>query len=78
MPITIDFSPADAQLIQEQAYEKKISPSDFIRNTILKSIHNAEYMAEINRRTEDIRQGKNIVSFSDEEWEQMVNEKEFS
>jgi len=78
MSITVDFSPADVQLIRSRASEEKMELSEFIRQTMLKYVRNAAYLAEIDRRTEDIRRGKNIISFTDEEWDRMINEKEFS
>ena len=39
-----------------------------------KAIHNAKYFAEIERRIADIKAGKNLVTFTEEEWEKFVNE----
>ena len=41
---------------------------------ILKALHAARYYAEIERRTENIKAGKNVVFFTAEEWERFVNE----
>lgn len=43
-----------------------------------KAIHNAKYFAEIARRIDDVKAGKNVVSFSDEEWEKFVNAQDVS
>ena len=43
-----------------------------------KAIHNAKYFAEISRRIADVKAGKNVVSFSDEEWEKFVNAQDIS
>ena len=69
MSITIDFSPADTRLIQEQAAACNTSMEQFSRDAVLKAARNAAYLAEIDRRTNDVRNGRNIVSFTNEEWE---------
>ena len=38
-----------------------------------KAIHNAKYFAMLERSEREIKEGKNIVTFSDEEWEDFVN-----
>lgn len=43
-----------------------------------KAIHNAKYFAEIARRRADIKAGRNIVSFTEEEWENFVNAQDIS
>ncbi|MBQ9615687.1 MAG: hypothetical protein IJR38_05035 [Selenomonadaceae bacterium] len=78
MSITIDFSPADMQRLQEQATAGNVSVEEFSRSAIMKAARNAEYLAELERRTKDIREGRNIVSFTDEEWEKFIHEKELS
>ena len=47
-------------------------------NELSRAARNAEYLAELERRTKDIREGRNIVSFTDEEWEKFIHEKELS
>ena len=71
MPITIDFSPADIQLIQ-QATAGNVSIEQFSREAILKAARNAEYIAKLRKSEEQINQG-NVVKFSDEEWERFIN-----
>lgn len=39
---------------------------------IQKAVHNARYLAEIDRRTEDIKAGK-FIEFSAEDWEKLTN-----
>ena len=39
-----------------------------------KAIHNAKYFAEIGRRLKNVDEGKNLVSFTEEEWEKFTNE----
>lgn len=38
-----------------------------------KAIHNAKYFAMLEKSEREIKEGKNIVTFSDEEWEDFVN-----
>ena len=45
---------------------------------LLKALHAARYYAEIERRTEDIKAGRNLVTFTAEEWERFVNEQAVS
>jgi hypothetical protein len=71
MPITIDFSPADIQLIQ-QATAGNVSVEQFSREAILKAARNAAYLDKLNKSAEQVKQGK-VVKFSDEEWEKMTN-----
>ena len=42
-----------------------------------KVIHNARYWAELERRDNDIKAGRNIVKFTDEEWEKFINDKDW-
>ena len=37
-----------------------------------------ENIAELNRRIEDLKNGKNIVTFTDEEWEKFTNAQDIS
>ncbi len=72
MSITIDFTPADIQLIQQQATAGNVSIEQFSREAILKAARNAEYIAKLRKSEEQINQG-NVVKFSDEEWERFIN-----
>ena len=72
MSITIDFTPADIQLIQQQATAGNVSIEQFSREAILKAARNAEYVAKLKKSEEQINQG-NVVKFSDEEWESFIN-----
>ena len=42
-----------------------------------KAVHNARYWAELERRDNDIKAGRNIVKFTDEEWEKFINDKDW-
>mgnify|MGYP002623660207 CR=1 FL=1 len=75
MSITIDFSPADMKMLQVQATAGNVSVEEFSRNAIMKAAKNAEYLAELRRRTKDIRECKNMVSFTDEEWEKFIHDR---
>lgn len=56
-----------AQEIAEMALKGK--PID-----IKKAIHNAKYFAEIGRRLKNLDEGKNLITFTEEEWEKFTNE----
>lgn len=43
-----------------------------------KAVRNAKYLAEMERRVKDIESGKNVISFTEEEWEKFIDEKTFS
>ena len=44
---------------------------------IAKAIHSARFYAEMTRRTAEIKAGK-FKSFTDEEWDKLVSEQNFS
>ena len=46
--------------------------------SIQKAVHNARYLAEIERRSKDIEAGKNCVTFTAEEWEAFINGQDLS
>ena len=72
MSITIDFSPADVQLIQQQAAAGNVSIEQFSREAILKAARNAAYLDKLNKSAQQVKNGK-VVKFTDEEWEKMIN-----
>ena len=37
-----------------------------------------EHLAELQHRIDDLKQGKNVVKFTEEEWEKFVNEQNIS
>ena len=39
-----------------------------------KAARNAKYLAEIERRANDLKSGRNVVTFTDEEWENLSDE----
>ena len=73
MTITIDYTPENKELIERQAIANNTTAEEFIRDASLKAARNAEYLAELDRRSKDIAEGKNIISFTDKEWEAFIN-----
>lgn len=71
----INFAPAELKLFKDEL-DKQLEEGNGI--DILRAIRNARYWAEIDRRTEDIKAGRNIVTFTAEEWEKFVNEQNIS
>ncbi|MBR3457140.1 MAG: hypothetical protein IKH16_03155 [Selenomonadaceae bacterium] len=57
MSITLDFTPTDIELIQAQATASNLSIEEFSRNIIIKTIHNAAYMAMIDQGLQQIAKG---------------------
>ncbi|HCB93284.1 MAG TPA: hypothetical protein DEP57_05665 [Selenomonas sp.] len=72
MSITLEFSPADMELIQEQAKASNRSAEDFIREAAAKSARNAAYLARIDRATKNLDEGRGKF-FTDEELEALFN-----
>ncbi len=71
----INFAPAELKLFKDEL-DKQLEEGNGI--DILKAIRNARYWAEIDRRIEDVNAGRNIVTFTAEEWEKFVNEQNIS
>lgn len=38
------------------------------------ALHNARYYGELKKRIDDIEAGRNLVTFTEEEWEKMISE----
>lgn len=57
MSITIDLSPADIQLVQEQATVSNVSIEQYSREAIMKTARNAAYLAKIDRAHEQMQAG---------------------
>ncbi|MBR6267743.1 MAG: hypothetical protein IKR28_05345 [Selenomonadaceae bacterium] len=72
MSITIDFNPADMALIEKQAIAANQSVEDFIIKASMKSAHNAEYLAMIDRGIKQMHKGTGRY-FTDEELEAFIN-----
>ena len=76
MSITIDFSPADLQLLQEQAAAGNVSIEEFIRNSSMKSARNAEYLAKIDQSIRRLNEGKG-TKLTWEQLEKLANGQDF-
>ena len=76
MSITIDFSPADLQLLQEQAAAGNVSVEEFIRNSSMKSARNAEYLARLDRAFQNMKEGKG-TKLTWEQLERLADGKDF-
>lgn len=72
MSITIDFSPADMALIQEQATANNKSAEDFIMEAAAKSARNSAYLAMIDRSIKQMHEGTGRF-FTDDELEAFIN-----
>ena len=68
-PIT--FAPREWYFFKEELKDQVAEGKGF---DLLKALRAARFYAEIERRTEEMKAGKNIVTFTDEEWERFVNE----
>ena len=66
----INFAPREWYFFQEEIKDQYAEGKgvDF-----LKAFRAARFYAEIERRTEDVKAGRNVVKFTAEEWEAVVN-----
>jgi len=71
MSITIEFSPADLRLLQEQAAAGNVSVEEFIRQSSVKSARNAEYLAMLDKSMKEFEEGK-YVRKTTEELEELI------
>ena len=86
MALEFSFNDADAARIENYAAVNKIGVFDFVRQTVMKTIdeadakaaRNAEYLATLDARMADAKAGKNMVSFGEKEWEKFANDSELS
>lgn len=65
-----NFSPRELKIFVREIADMVIAGETI---NVSKAIHNAKYFAEIDRRLENIDAGKNLVTFTDEEWEKFSN-----
>ena len=72
MPITIDVSPADVDLIRTQAIDQNVSVEEFSREAILKAARNAAYLKRIRQAKKNLDEGKGKF-FTDEELEALFH-----
>ena len=73
MSITVDFSPADAQIIQHMADMKQMSISEYIQGLTINAIREEE-LERIDRRLAEAKSGK-VVYKTMEELEAMASVK---
>ena len=66
----VNFSPRELKLFIREIADMIIAGEPIDAE---KAIHNAQYFAEIDRRLENIDAGKNLVTFTSEEWEKFSN-----
>lgn len=71
----INFAPAELKLFKDEL-DKQFAEGNGV--DIFKALRNARYLAEIDRRINDIKSGRNIITFTAEEWEKFVNEQDIS
>lgn len=67
---SVNFSPAELKLFVREIADMLIAGESI---NVEKAIHNAKYFAEIDRRLENVSAGKNLISFTPEEWEKFSN-----
>lgn len=66
MSITVDFAPNDIETIEHLANKKEISASDYIHEIILQAIREETELEEIDRRIEEVKQGKVVYKTMEE------------
>ena len=71
MSITIEFSPADMELIEKQAIASRTTAEEFIRTASAKAARNAEYLARLNQAMKNLEEGKGVY-LTDKELEELV------
>ena len=73
MSITIDLPPATMKFVEEQAVAQNVGVEEYALSVFNKAIHNAEYLAKIDRAFQNEKEGK-FTTFTHEEWERFVHE----
>ena len=58
MLVSIEFSPADAAVLEAQAAMQHTNVEDFSRCAVLKELHNAAYTAKLDRAFKNLKDGK--------------------
>ena len=69
------FNPTEWKYFKLEIEDMMNSNREF---SFQKAVHNARYLAEIERRSKDIEDGKNCVTFTAEEWEAFTNGQDLS
>lgn len=74
--IMVELSSADTKLVEAGALAGNMSVEEFSHAAIMKAARNAAYTAKLDRAFQNMRERKNMVSFTEEEWERFVHEQE--
>ena len=72
MSITLNYSPADLELLKAQAAASNRSVEEFIMEASMKSARNAEYLAMIDRSIKQMHEGTGTW-ITDEQLEALEN-----
>lgn len=71
----IFFNPTEWKYFLLEIDDMRNSDREF---SIPRAIHNARYLAEIDRRSKDMDAGKNCVKFTAAEWEALISGQDLS
>lgn len=72
MTVTLNYAPADLELLRTQAAAINQSVEDYIMKVSLKSARNAEYLAKIDRGIKQMHEGTGTL-ITDEQLEALAN-----
>ncbi len=72
MQLSIDINEAEAALFQQYADKRNITLSEAMLDSMRKAVHNAEYLAMIDRGIHQMKEGTGKY-FTDEELEAFIN-----
>ena len=72
MTVTLNYPPADLELLRAQAAAANQSVEDFIINASMKSARNAEYLAKIDRGIKQMHEGTGTL-ITDKQLEVLAN-----
>ncbi|MBQ7498746.1 MAG: hypothetical protein IJU00_13100 [Selenomonas sp.] len=72
MTVTLNYPPADLELLKAQAAAAHQSVEDFIIRVSMKSARNAEYLAKIDRGITQMHEGTGTL-ITDEQLEALAN-----
>ena len=66
MAITINYTPEEEDMFLAYAVSQKIKVEEFIRQTSVKALRNAEYLAMLDRSEKELHQGRVVTKTMDE------------
>lgn len=66
MAITINYTPEEEDMFRAYAVSQKIKVEEFIRQTSVKALRNAEYLAMLDRSEKELHQGRVVTKTMDE------------